>query len=562
MTSLENRKSLLTQAGYDFSDMRDDEIMQISEDKIAKLQPEVKEISDEFHPEIPLGLRAAIKAFGVEDSKKSLEYARSHAPNLQWAQKEGSLLAKLPKEQSWKKLDPSAVTPGEFLRDIMDLGYDLPAGALASLPLTAGPSGLVASSAIGTGLEALKEKIGKDIGVRENFSPAELSIAAAAPVVPMGVAKATTKVAIPATAQIASYFSGVPKEALQAYAEKGFKTGAQAISKSEEQLTGLLKKIGSPILQAASEAKQRAAAVIENALLSSEKELPAGVQTSPFKKLISDFVKSEMGPQRTTGTVQGDAELKALKDFFMSQIESEDGTLTATQLFDLQKRMDQIAKYGTDLTGKGITDQRTKILARNMSQESKKWQNKMFDLVPDSEKKAVGVSSMGQARGEYATSLRQEQAVKRAFGENANPYTKWTRSRKAAEEIASEEGKNTPIGYEQLLGVMHDIKAKPNQGLLNKLISATSVEQEPMMHLPTIESVKFGGLPFLAGSALGGPEAGITAGASAALAETIFSNPKLMSRLIEKMGQGSRLLGTKKASTAGSLLGSQFNSEE
>lgn len=562
MSDLNQRKALLMQAapqlkemGFDTSQMTDQDIQDIPEDVFQRkiqdvLNPKITEEANEFHPDIPVSLRAAIKSFGGEETAKALEYARQQAPGLQWAQKDGTLYAKKADEKVWRKLDPSSLTPMEAVRDVLDLGYDIPAGALAAAPLAFGPLGVPASAGVGTGLEALRQYIGKSMGIRQDYSPTEMTLQAAAPILP-GVAAKGVKKAAGLTAKLGSIMGDVPQEALASYADAGFRKAAQALRASETAMYAALNKVGQPIVSAVQSAKQHAGANLENALQAADQEFPAGVSTGRLKKQILDFIKSEKGPRKTTGSKQIDAELNQIKSDFLGLLEGDD-QLSATQLFALQRKFDSLARGADKLAGKPVEDQRVKLLATRLSDESKKLQNMLYDKVPDTEKARIGSQTLGQLRGEYGTALRQEEVAKHAFGQGARPYTRYTRGRRAAESLS---GPEAPISYEQLGGIIKDVGAKVNQPELSKLMAATSIEGRPLLELPGTSSViKFGSIPAAAGGLMGGYPGAIVGGVTGAGTDMILSSPMLMSRLIEAMGMTQRGLGTRKAGAASSAL--------
>lgn len=595
MTSLDQRKAILNNLGVQITHS-DEELVAIPEEKfqagIAKLQPDTSSVINEYHPDIPVSVRAAIKAFGSEGGNRSLEYARQHVPQLQWVQKDGDLLAKKPEETSWRRVDPSSITIPELARDALDLGYDIPAAAISAIPIAAlGPYGIPVSAALGGGLEHLRQYVGKRLGVRGEYSPLETALSAAAPVIPKALSYGVQK-SISPVASVASYMSDVPKEALQAYASEGFQKAASALRGSEQKMYETLASIGKPVMEAAQTAKQRAAAGIENVLRTADEYVPQGISTSSLLKRLNGFIASEKTPKGTTGTVAGDAELDSLKSFFEKQLSATpteipappadtilgkvkefftgpkppiqvpptSTNLSGVQLHALQRRLDSLAKGVDNLTGKPVEDQRVKVLAADLSKEVKNLQDKLWYEIPTSAKEKVGYESLAKARDEYANAVRQESIVNHYFGKTAKPYTKFNRSYKASEAMA---GEATPIGYTQLTGIMQDLGVEPNQTQLNKLIAASSIEGRPLIEIPSGKSVvKFGGGPAVLGGAVGGYPGALTGGVLGTTFDTLASSPVLMSRLIQAMGTTSRKLGTRKASGISSMLIDTTKGEE
>jgi len=141
---------------------------------------------DEMHPDIKFTDRLAVKALG-NDTDSSLRYLQKQNPNLQFRNVDGDIQAKKPDEQQWRKLDPSKLD----LQDIADLAWDIPAGvaqgvATAGAGLLGAPAGgvgaipaaMAGSAASGTGLEAIRQGLGKYFGINDEVSGKDLALTA------------------------------------------------------------------------------------------------------------------------------------------------------------------------------------------------------------------------------------------------------------------------------------------------------------------------------------------------------------------------------------------------
>jgi hypothetical protein len=140
--------------------------------------------------DIPATQRAFVKNFGGT-TQEQVDYLKRNNPELEVKYYDGEIVAKKPSETAWKKLDPTGFTnPVEALQDLGDIGYDIGAGIGTSaagafsglLGSVAGPvgalgAGAVGSAAVGGGLEAVRQAIGKGLGTAE-ISEKDIGISA------------------------------------------------------------------------------------------------------------------------------------------------------------------------------------------------------------------------------------------------------------------------------------------------------------------------------------------------------------------------------------------------
>ena len=128
--------------------------------------------------DIPWQDRAMVKNFGGSEQDQ-IQYLQERNPDLEISSYEGDIVARKRGEKNWKKLDPTGFTnPAEFARDLLDVGYDVTAGAAtsaltaaATLPAavaTGGvgaiPTAMATSAATGAGAEYLRQKLGQRFG--------------------------------------------------------------------------------------------------------------------------------------------------------------------------------------------------------------------------------------------------------------------------------------------------------------------------------------------------------------------------------------------------------------
>lgn len=147
----------------------------------------------EQHPDIGLGERLIAKTFS-NDPKSTLEYLKKNHPDLEFIRDKDQILIKGPNEKSYRVLDPNQSWgeriqhPWEALKegakDTLESAYDLGAGtasalaggaaALTAAPETAGlgslPASMAAQGAVGAGAEALRQKIGQELGIPQEVN--------------------------------------------------------------------------------------------------------------------------------------------------------------------------------------------------------------------------------------------------------------------------------------------------------------------------------------------------------------------------------------------------------
>lgn len=148
-----------------------------------------EKIEDVMHPDISFKDRAIYKNFAV-DPAQGFAYMQKKYPDLEFkAGTSGDMLIKGRNEDSWKKLDPS----GFDIEDISDVAYDVPAAIAEGAATAAGgiggfflgggvgaiPGAMAAGGTAGAGTEALRQYIGKEAGVAEEYDPSMMGVNAA-----------------------------------------------------------------------------------------------------------------------------------------------------------------------------------------------------------------------------------------------------------------------------------------------------------------------------------------------------------------------------------------------
>ncbi len=267
-----------------------------------------EEIIDQMHPDMSMKSRLVYKNFG-QDPDAGLKYLKKENPKFKWKMDtEGNPLGRKEGESAWYKLDPSNLE----LADVGDIAYDIPAGIVqgaattvaglaggaATLPAGgwgAIPAAMATSGVTGTGLEAIRQKIGTMMGVGgEELDPKALAITGGiSTLLPgaFGTGAAGKQIAKTALAK------GVSQEALKE-SQSGVirkyvapKAGA-AISGISSDLINKAKKV-LPILRregGAGEAIPKKVGAIQDTIVSTVKETQSdlGKQIGQMHKVASE----------------------------------------------------------------------------------------------------------------------------------------------------------------------------------------------------------------------------------------------------------------------------------
>lgn len=156
-------------------DMRQAAIRELARRELARRQSSTNldnpKINEEMHPDISFMDRAVVKNFG-QGTESSAKYLQEKHPNLDIKPFGDRVLIKDKNASEWKVLDPDT---GFFSKDILndagDIVYDIGSGiaqgaALAGGTLVGTPlTGIAANAATGAASEALRQGLGKAIGI-------------------------------------------------------------------------------------------------------------------------------------------------------------------------------------------------------------------------------------------------------------------------------------------------------------------------------------------------------------------------------------------------------------
>lgn len=183
-------------------------------------------VKEEMPPEISTMERAIVKNLS-NSPETSIKYLQEKHPELEVRDIDGHIVARQKGSKgAYGKLDPfRSIIPTslddlkELGRDVLDVGYDIPAGILQGAATAAGatagglatapsggggalPAGMAASGAASAGLEALRQKLGAWAGLPQEVSGSDVAKAGLfGAAVPAVLGTGVTKAALGAAAQ-------------------------------------------------------------------------------------------------------------------------------------------------------------------------------------------------------------------------------------------------------------------------------------------------------------------------------------------------------------------------
>lgn len=164
-----------------------------------------RDVIEEQHPDLGNVDRALFKNFSLNDEQGLAEL--QDRTGLMFSYKNGDIVARKPEEQEWRKVDPNNMGfnysgrggMGEFVKDVVDVGYDVPAalfetgatiaggtaGAIAGAPTIVGAPVGAAAGAVGAGAaagattESVRQGIGNIVGFSDGYDPNQIGISMA-----------------------------------------------------------------------------------------------------------------------------------------------------------------------------------------------------------------------------------------------------------------------------------------------------------------------------------------------------------------------------------------------
>jgi hypothetical protein len=158
------------------------EIESLRSQQQAAPQPISDNIIEEMHPDFTTADRLLVKNFS-NDGDSAARYLQKQHPNLEVKAQGDKILARGKGENAYKVLDPdTGFFSGDFLRDVGDVAYDIGSGVGSSAATAAGglagslPGAAAAGAGAGAGLEALRQGIGRALGVNDEISGTDIAL--------------------------------------------------------------------------------------------------------------------------------------------------------------------------------------------------------------------------------------------------------------------------------------------------------------------------------------------------------------------------------------------------
>lgn len=353
----------------------------------------------EQHPDISFKERAVLKNF-ANSPESAVAYLKQENPNLEvnYDQKSGQYKVRAPGENDYRVVDPdTGFFSGDFINDATDVGYDLYSmgseglatalGALGGAAVTAPaggvgalPGGVAAGGASSAANEALRQRLGKSMGIPQNVDMTDVAIAgtvgAASPLLfGAGKARGAVKTAWDGAKskvfpKIGQMVSGVPSEVLSNYAKPTTMETVDKLSKEgvDDFAGKAYDKVSGYIQGNIDDAGEKLVSAIDDIGAPIQLVEAKSAYKTPMKEL------SELGDDFTNSDAIKLNQLKGNFDRYYGRAKPDNFTgpvqpeiadaVSARKAWQIQKDLKQAAKWGTDMSPEDLY---TKGAARNSS---------------------------------------------------------------------------------------------------------------------------------------------------------------------------------------------------
>jgi hypothetical protein len=338
----------------------------------------------EMHPEISMKDRWIAKNF-AQSPEKQVEYLRQQYPQLEIERsKQGQIRAKAKGERDWRVLDPNTgFFSSDFVGDLGDVGFDIYSGAsegaaatlggikgaAASLPLLgtgAIPGAMLAGGAATAGNEAIRQKLGQYLGIPQDVDAQDVAIAggigAAAPgLLGAGPARGALPVAGAyarkamgsGLAGLGSKMSGVPKDVLMNYGDKGIRDQVTKLEK--EGITDFAGAAFDKITNYVESNKDRAAKELIGAIEGAGKQADIGSAKGAFRSRMIDSGDDLL----TNADIEKNKAVQRAFERYLGAGRGENfvelpDAVSAQKAFDLQKDLKQLARFEQGMTPQDV----------------------------------------------------------------------------------------------------------------------------------------------------------------------------------------------------------------
>ncbi len=442
------------------------ELLELENEEAALGAAPKQQVVEEMHPDISLKDRALYKNFAA-DPEAGFNFLQKQYPKLNFRKdKSGEILAKRPDEAAWKKLDPdTGFFSKDFLPDVLDVAWDVPAGLLESAATAAGGVGgalagaptivgaapgalagaALAGGATGAGLETARQSLGKYFGVAEELDPSQIALSgafgAASPLllgtgatagqIAKGALKSGTKEATkdligaqsgllgrtwsgakntiaPKAAQIAS---GVDSDIIR-YASQNL----DKIKEAEKNfgISPIYGELRDEFINAAQKAKSGIGEAIGQSKEAMNVRIGADDVAKEYEGLLAKY--TERAQRLGTKAAQEDLDYitNVIDQYVPPNIYSSEG-LDAKTAFDLKGSLNEIS--GIKKTAKGPIDMRPGKLSeveRDLERVTKTALSKLDSNITKASPKGGELNELNKA---YKQTLADSEAVNKYFGD-------------------------------------------------------------------------------------------------------------------------------------------------
>lgn len=256
----------------------------------SQFDPDYVELSNEMHPNIGAWDRFVAKNFASSNPESAIGYLKKKMPDMEFARRsDGEIIARLPGEQQWGRLDEK----GFGLQDLTDIATDAGQGAAEAIGGTAAgiatmnPAvGLGAAGALGIGSELAKQGVGTMLGVPDNFSPGDVVISGGASSIVPAVGKYAVKPAWAATKRVmpklASMATNIPEDLIR---NIGADAGAR-LEIAKNGVTNYVEKFSEPINEGMAKAKKKVGQAVSDSIGTNK------VNVAPIKQQLAALQNS------------------------------------------------------------------------------------------------------------------------------------------------------------------------------------------------------------------------------------------------------------------------------
>jgi len=313
---------------------------------------------EEMHPDVSWSDRAIVKNF-AQSPETGAGYLNQQG--FETEIRNGNIYVRKPNEDKFKALDPS----GFDVQDITDMGFDIPAGVATGAATAAGglalniPGAIGAGAASSSGLEGLRQGIGKYLGIPQDISGKDMAVAGAlggaspilfgtgataAQMLKSGVIPSTqrslvTKGIEKAFPYVGRASSGVPVKAIKTYMQETGTVDA-LIKQGPDVAAQISNKMHGEIKEQFFQKKKEIGEALSTQIKGGDNLIPTSAIFAPLAERHAELVASQRFK-----TPSGKAEAKALKKTITGLLKGLPVEVTPNTAWELQDTLKQLSNY-------------------------------------------------------------------------------------------------------------------------------------------------------------------------------------------------------------------------